>query len=72
MKEESRREKRRSRETSKEEEGEKKQKNKLIFHQMSARPDDTVTAATCVITLRTTDFPAAPTLRSRRQTGEET
>lgn len=37
---------------------------------MSGRPGDNVAAATCVIKLKTTDWPAAPTLLSTRQRDE--
>lgn len=59
--------------TTDEEEGKCKQeskeqkRNKQIFHQMSSRPDDNGTAATCIITPRTTDCPAAQILHSRGQ-----
>lgn len=51
----------------KQESKEQKRKNKLIFHQMSSRPDDNGAAATCIITPRTTDCPAAQILHSRGQ-----
>lgn len=38
-----------------------------FFHQMSARPDGSAAAATCVVTLKTTECPAAPTIHSLGQ-----
>lgn len=48
-------------------ESKEQKRNEQIFHQMSSRPDDNGAAATCIITPRTTDCPAAQILHSRGQ-----
>lgn len=45
----------------------KSKQGDFFFYQMSLRPDTNGAAATCIITLRTRDGPAAPTLHSRWQ-----